>query len=153
MAPWRHDWQVIAQGNPPDTEMLAPFLRQHCQRFGHAPRVLAGDRGLFSPGNESLARSLGVTQIAIPPTGQRTPELITYEKQNWFKKGLYFRNGIEGRISVLKRTVQLWRCPAHGADGFERWIGWGILVANLVIIARALYKRQHRKRRNVKVQT
>jgi IS5 family transposase len=96
---------------------------------------------------------LGVTQIAIPPTGQRTPELITYEKQDWFKKGLYFRNGIEGRISVLKRTVQLWRCPAHGADGFERWIGWGILVANLVIIARALYKRQHRKRRNVKVQT
>ena len=76
------DWQVIAQGNPPDAEMLPPLLRQHCQRFGHPPHVLAGDRGLFSPDNESLARSLGVTQIAIPPTGQRTPERITYEKQD-----------------------------------------------------------------------
>ena len=147
------DWQVIAQGNPPDAEMLPPLLRQHCQRFGHAPRVLAGDRGLFSPDNESLARSLGVAQIAIPQTGQRTPERTAYEKQDWFKKGQRFRNGIEGRISVVKRTVQLRRCPAHGADGFERWVGWGILVANLVIIARALHKRHHRKRRIVKVQT
>jgi transposase, IS5 family len=147
------DWQVIAQGNPPDAEMLPPLLRQHCQRFGHAPRVLAGDRGLFSPDNERLARSLGVEHIAIPQTGVRSPERITYEKQDWFKKGLYFRNGIEGRISVVKRTVQLRRCPTHGPDGFERWIGWGILVANLVIIARTVHKRRHRKRRIVKVQT
>jgi IS5 family transposase len=147
------DWQVIAKGNPPDAELLPPLLRQHCQRFGHAPRMLAGDRGLFSSDNECLARRLGVEQIAIPHTGLRTPERIRYENQDWFKKGQRFRNGIEGRISVVKRTVQLRRCPAHGADGFERWIGWGILVANLVIIARALYKRRHRKRRNVKVQT
>ena len=147
------DWQVITKGNPPDAEMLPPLLRQHCQRFGHAPRMLAGDRGLFSPDNECLARSLGVEQIAIPHTGQRTPERIRYEKQDWFKKGQRFRNGIEGRISVVKRTVQLKRCPAHGSDGFERWIGWGILVANLVIIARALHKRRHRKRRIVNVQT
>jgi transposase, IS5 family len=147
------DWQVIAKGNPPDACMLPSMLRQHCQRFGHAPRVLAGDRGLFSPENESLAHSLGVEQIALPQTGQRTPARTAYEKQSWFKKGQRFRNGIEGRISVVKRTVQLRRCLAHGSDGFECWIGWGILVANMVIIARALYRRHHRKRRNVKVQT
>jgi IS5 family transposase len=147
------DWQVIAQGNPPDARMLPPLLHQHCQRFGHAPQLLAGDRGLFSPENESLARSLGVEQIAIPQTGQRTPERTAYEKQRWFKMGQRFRNGIEGRISVVKRTVQLRRCPAHGEDGFERWVGWGILVANMVIIARMVHKRRHHKRRNVKVQT
>ena len=147
------DWQVIGQGNPPDAEMLPPLLRQHCKRFGHAPHILAGDRDLFSPDNESLARSLGVRHIAIPQSGPRTPERTAYEKQVWFRKGMCFRNGIEGRISVVKRTVQLRRCPAHGADGFERWIGWGILVANLVIIARALYRRHHRKRRIGKVQT
>ena len=145
------DWQVIAQGNPPDAEMLPPLLRQHCKRFGHAPRVLAGDRGLFSPDNERLARNLGVEQIALPQTGARSPERTAYEKQDWFKKGLRFRNGIEGRISVVKRTVQLRRCPTHGSDGFERWVGTGIIVANMVIIARALYKCHHRKRRNVKV--
>jgi IS5 family transposase len=147
------DWQVIARGNPPDAEMLSPFLQQHCQRFGHAPQVLAGDRGLFSPDNERLAHSLGVAQIAIPHTGERTPERIAYEKQDWFKKDQCFRNGIEGRISVVKRTVQLKRCPAHGSDGFERWVGMGILVANLVIIARLLHKRRRRRCKNVKVQT
>src|SRR5512139_1928762 len=147
------DWQVCTLGNPPDAEMLPPFLKQHCQRFGHAPRVLAGDRGLFSPDNERLAHSLGVAQIAIPHTGERTPERIAYEKQDWFKKDQCFRNGIEGRISVVKRTVQLKRCPAHGSDGFERWVGMGILVANLVIIARLFHKRHRSRRKNVKVQT
>jgi transposase, IS5 family len=140
------DWQVIARGNPPDAEMLPALLRKHCTRFGHAPRLLAGDRGLFSPENECLARRLGVKEVALPQTGRRTPERIAYEKQTWFKQGLRFRNGIEGRISVVKRTVQLRRCPAHGSDVFDRWIGMGILVANMVIIARALHKRRRRKR-------
>ena len=146
------DWEVIAQGNPPDVRMLPPFLRQHRKRFSHAPRVLAGDRGVFSPENERLAQRLGVEQIALPQTGRRTAEREAHEKQRWFKKGERFRNGIEGRISVVKRTVQLKRCPYHGLDGFERWIGWGIVVANLVVIARALHKRRHRKYHNVKVQ-
>ena len=146
------DWQVVAQGNPLDARMLPPLLHQHCQRFGHAPKLLAGDRGLFSPENESLARSLGVEQIAIPQTGRLTPERTAYEKQRWFKQGQRFRNGIEGRISVVKRTVQLRRCPAHGEDGFERWVGWGILVANMVIIARMLHKRRYHKCRIVNVQ-
>jgi IS5 family transposase len=146
------DWQVIAQGNPPDEQMLPPFLRRHCQRFGHAPNVLAGDRGLFSPNNERLAQKLGIAQIAFPQTGARTAEREAYEKQAWFKQAQRFRNGIEGRISVVKRTLQLKRCPLQGLDGFERWVGWGILVANLVILARALHKRRHRKRRIVNVQ-
>jgi IS5 family transposase len=146
------DWQVIAQGNPPDEQMLPPFLHRHCQRFGHAPQILAGDRGIFSPENERLAQKLGVAQIALPQTGARTAAREAHEQQGWFKQAQRFRNGIEGRISVVKRTVQLKRCPLHGLDGFERWIGWGIIVANLVILARALYKRRRRKRRNVNVQ-
>ncbi len=145
-------WEVIAQGNPPDDRMLPPLLRHHRKRFGHAPHVLAGDRGVFSPANERLAKKLGVEQIVLPQKGQRTEEREAHEKQRWFKKGQRFRSGIEGRISVVKRTVQLRRCLYHGLDGFERWIGWGIIVANLVVIARALHKRRHRKSRNVKVQ-
>lgn len=141
------DWQVIALGNPPDEQLLPPLLYQHRRRFGHVPKVLAGDRGVFSPANEKLARRLGVKKIALPQRGYRTARRKRHEKQRWFKKGQRFRNGIEGRISVVKRTVQLRRCPYHGWDGFERWIGWGILVANLVVIARTLHKRRRGKRR------
>lgn len=146
------DWDLIGQGNPPDEQMLPPFLRRHRKRFGHAPRVLAGDRGIFSPASERLARRLGVQPIALPQPGSRTPERKAHEKQRWFKQGERFRNGIEGRISVVKRTVQLGRCPYHGLDGCERWVGWGIVVANLVVIARLIHKRRHRKYRNVKDQ-
>jgi IS5 family transposase len=147
------EWEVIAHGNPPDARMLPLLLRHHRKRFGHAPRVLAGDRGLFSPENERLAQELGVEQIALPQKGRRTKARESHENQRWFKQGQRFRNGIEGRISVVKRTVQLRRCLSHGLDGFERWVGWGMIVANLVVIARALHQRRHRKYRNVKVQT
>lgn len=34
------DWNIIAQGNPPDETLLPPALRHHIQLFGHAPDVL-----------------------------------------------------------------------------------------------------------------
>jgi len=135
------DWQLVAQGNPPDEQLLPALLRQHRRRFGPGPRLLAGDRGLFSPRNERLARRLGVKQICLPQPGAKTKQRCRQERQAWFKQGQRFRNGIEGRISVVRRTVQLARCPCHGLEGFERWIGWGVLVANLVVIARRQSKR------------
>jgi transposase, IS5 family len=141
------DWQLIATGNPPDDTLLPPLLPRHCQRFGHAPRVLAGDQGVFSPANEGLARRLGVEQIALPQAGPKTAQRQAYEKQPWFKHGQRFRNGIEGRISMVRRTVQLARCPNRGLEGFERWVGWGIIVANLVVLARRRHKRRCRHKR------
>jgi IS5 family transposase len=138
------DWQIVATGNPPDEQLLPPLLHRHCGRFGHAPRVLAGDQGVFSPANEALAQLLGVKQSALPQPGPKTAQRQAYEKEPWFKKGQRFRNGIEGRISVVRRTVQLARCPYHGLEGFERWVGWGIMVANLVVLARHRHKRRRR---------
>jgi IS5 family transposase len=138
------DWQLIAEGNPPDDQLLPAILHQHVRRFGHAPEVLAGDSGLFSPANEQLARQLGVKHIALRQPGAKTAQRRAYEKQPWFKHAQRFRNGVEGRISVVRRTVQLARCPSHGLAGFERWIGWGLLVANLVILARHRIKRRRR---------
>lgn len=143
-------WNVIATGNPPDETWLMPALREHRRLFHHAPHVLAGDRGFFSPANKRLARQAGVKQFAIPHTGRLTKQQRQREKQPWFKQGQRFRNGIEGRISVVRRTVQLTRCPTHGLDGFERWIGWGIIVANLVVVARKLHKRRRSSKRQAK---
>lgn len=131
-------------GNLPDDQLLPAVLSAHCRRFGRAPYLLAGDAGLFSADNEHLARRLGVRRIAILQPGHKTAHRRAREKQLWFKQAQRFRNGIEGRISVVRRTVQLARCPYHGLDGFERWIGWGILVANLVVMARLRYKRRRR---------
>jgi IS5 family transposase len=140
------DWQLIAKGNPPDAQLLPALLRNHHKRFGHGPCLLAGDQGLFSPANEQLAGRLGVKQICLPQPGAKTKQRRLHEQQAWFKRGQRFRNGIEGRISVVRRTVQLARCPYHGLDGFERWIGWGVLVANLVVMARLQTPRRRRSK-------
>ena len=70
-------WQVIATGNPPDESWLLPALREHQRLFHHAPHILAGDRGFFSPDNKRQARPMGVKQFAIPQTGH----LTTRERQ------------------------------------------------------------------------
>jgi len=139
------DWQLLPEGNPPDAPYLPLALRQHQKRFGHMPDELSTDRGFYTPENDALAQQLGIQYPALPQTGTLTPERRAYQKQAWFKKAQRFRSGIEGRISVVRRTVQLACCPYHGLAGFERWVGWGILVANLVVMSRELNKPRRRK--------
>jgi IS5 family transposase len=126
----------------PDQQHLPDSLEGHQQRFGRAPDLLAGDRGCYSPRNEKLAKEAGVKRVVLPKTGRLSPERRKHEKQRWFRRGMRFRSGSEGRISVLKRCYGLNCSLDHGEDGFGRWVGWGIVTANLVTISRTVAARQ-----------
>jgi IS5 family transposase len=126
----------------PDYEHVAASLEGHQERFGRAPYLLAGDRGCYSPKNEKLALEAGVKRIVLPKTGRLSPERQRHEKERWFRRGMCFRSGSEGRISVLKRRYGLNCCLNHGEEGFGRWVGWGILTANLATISRTVAARQ-----------
>ena len=135
-------YEILQDGGGQDHPHLRASLEGHRQRFGRAPHLLAGDRGLASPANERLAREFGVKRIVLPQVGRVSPERQQLERQRWFRRGFRFRAGIEGRISVLKRCQSLDVCLNHGEDGFGRWVGWGIVTANLVQIARTPVARQ-----------
>jgi IS5 family transposase len=120
-----------------DYAYFAGSLQAHKHRFGHPPDLVAGDRGVFSAANERVARAAGVKRVVLPGNGTGSPERRKHERERWFRRGFRFRAGIEGRISVLRRCYGLARCPDHGPDGMERYVGWGILTHNLVRIARA----------------
>ena len=124
-----------------DYPHLAGSLVAHQRRCGHPPSLLAGDRGVSSPTNEALAKQAGVKRVVLPRVGKVPPERIRQERQPWFRRGCRFRAGIEGRISVLRRCFGLDRCRDHGETGMGRWVGWGILAANLSTIARTLTRR------------
>jgi IS5 family transposase len=131
----------VLDGNPSDDGQWAPSLRRHQELFGHPPEQASGDRGLHSAGNESLAKTIGVRRVILPKPGHCSEERKQHEKQRWFRRGRRYHQGVEGRISVLKRRHGLDRCLYHGQDGFERWVGWGLIAHNLLKIGTTLAAR------------
>ena len=91
-------------------------LDAHQERFGRAPDLVAGDRGLYSPENEERAHERGVRRVVLPKSGRASRERQLHERQRWFRRGFRFRAGAEGRIHVLKRDYGLARCRDHGED-------------------------------------
>jgi IS5 family transposase len=126
----------------PDHPYLLPSLADHLARFGKPPGLVAGDRGVYTSGNEQWAQHIGVKRVVIPYAGKASRQRLQHERTPWFRRGFRFRAGIEGRISVLRRRFGLNRCLAHGEAGLGRWVGWGVLTANLVQIAQTLVTRQ-----------
>ena len=130
------DAQVLA-GAPPDAPQVADSLMRHRRQFARAPDLLTGDRGCSTPESRRAAAAAGVRRVALPHTGRPTPTSRARERRPCFRRGYRWRAGIEGRIGHLQRAYGLDRCPDHGAEGLERWVGWGVLIHDLVTIARA----------------
>lgn len=131
----------ILKGNPPDEQQWNASLKNHLKLFHHPPELATADRGVFSPKNEKRARDAGIKWVALPQPGAKSEERQEYEAQPWFRAALRFRAGIEGRISSLKRARHLNRCRNRGEIGVERWVGWGVITNNLVVIANRLVRR------------
>jgi IS5 family transposase len=138
------EFRLLEDGGGLDHPELPASLEAHQQRFGRPPNLLAGDRGVFSPENEALAHKLKIKHIVLPKTGRVSKERKAHESQSWFRRGFRFRAGIEGRIRVLKRDFGLDRCQEHGEAGMGRWVGWGIVTANLAKIAETQAARQRK---------
>lgn len=127
-------WRVL-DGNPDETAQWRPAIDYHIAQFGHPPWQASADRGLYSAQNETYAVNHGVKRVILPKTGHTSAARRQYEQQSWFKRGRHFHAGVEGRISVLKNKHQLDRCLDHGAAGFDKWVGWGVVANNLIHIA------------------
>jgi len=126
----------ILDGNPSDADQWKPSLKAHLKTFHQPPQQASGDRGLYSEPNEQLAHDLGVKKVILPQPGYRSPARLKQERKAWFVKGRHWHAGVEGRISVLKRAHDLGRCLAHGLLGFQDWVGWGVIAANLAVLGR-----------------
>lgn len=131
----------ILEGNAGDEAQLEPALEDHLRLFGGPPQLVAADRNVHSKENERRAREMGVKKVCLPKAGRKSLEREEYEGQGWYKRARRFRAGIEGRISVMARRGYLGRCRDKGEEGFGRWVGWGVLTANLETTARKLAAR------------
>jgi IS5 family transposase len=128
-------WQVL-EGNPNDDQQWLTSLEHHIECFGKPPIQMSADRGVHSGQNEQVAQKRGVKRVILPQPGRKSETRKQHEKQRWFQQGRRWHAGVEGRISVLKRRNELNRCRDHGKQGFDKWIGWGVIAANLLVIGR-----------------
>jgi transposase, IS5 family len=131
----------VLEGNPADRDHLLPALERHEESFGKPPWLVAADRGVYSPENERECQRRGIDRVCLPKPGKKSEQRREHERQGWFRRGMRFRAGVEGRISVMKRRGYLGKCRDKGESGFGRWVGWGVLSANLSTIARVLATR------------
>lgn len=142
------DYRLLV-GNPPEAPYWLPSLKHQRQLLGRVPEVATADRGVYSPKNEQAAKDLGVKRVVLPKPGAKSRARQHLEDQPWFKAVRRWRSGAEGRISHLRRARRLDRCLNRGEPGMERWLGWGVITNNLVVIATALTRprRSAKKRR------
>jgi IS5 family transposase len=130
-------WRVL-EGNPSDDQQWQPAIDYHLKQFEKPPYLASADRGVYSPHNEDYAHQKGVKRVVLPKPGYKSKERREYEAQSWFKRGRRFQAGVEGRISVGKRKHGLNCCLDHGEEGFDKWVGWGVIANNLTVMGRTL---------------
>lgn len=125
----------VHRKRPADHTLWTRALDVHAHHFGRAPDLATGDRGYSSAANEAAAVARGVRRVVLPKAGPKSPARRAHERQRWFRRGMRWRVGSEGRISVLKRRHDLHRCRYHGADGMACAVGLGVIASNLLSIA------------------
>ena len=121
----------------PDTTLWPPALDRHRSLFGRAPRLAVADAGFASAANERAAVDCGVKRVVLPRRGPPAGGGPEPPRQRWYRRGLRWRTGSEGRISALKRGHGLRRCRYRGEAGMERWVGLGVIASNLLVLGRA----------------
>ena len=129
------DYEVYPE-RVPDVKLLQNSLEAHEKLFGQMPTLAAADHGFHSDANERQAEKAGVKQVCILHPGKKSKERIQHQRQRWFRRGQKWRNGSEGRISVLQRSFGMRRSLYQGFEGMQRWVGWSILANNLRCMAR-----------------
>jgi transposase, IS5 family len=133
-------YDVFAE-RPSDRHLLAGAVQSHQKVLGRVPELAAADAGYYSQAQEEAVQALGVKYVSVPNRNTRSQERRKLQKRRWFKNGQRWRTGSEGRISTLKRRHGLDRCRYRGWDGFQRWVGLGVMADNLIQIGRCLAAR------------
>ena len=128
---------LVCATRVPDKTLWAPALARHRVLFGRAPHLAVADAGFASAANERAALDLGVKRVVLPHRGPPAGRAPALRRQRWYRRGLQWRTGSEGRISAVKRSHGLRRCRYRGAAGMERWVGLGLIAGNLLVLGRA----------------
>jgi IS5 family transposase len=126
---------VVERGNPADKDKTLKLMERAVKVLGKAPEQVVFDGGFSSRDNLEKVKGLGIRDVAF----SKAPGLAIREmvKRTWLYQRLrYFRAGIEGIISFLKRCFGWDRCAWRSYGSFRAYTWGSVIAANLVMLAR-----------------
>jgi IS5 family transposase len=125
----------IEKGNPADTTLFVPLIKQHQALYGCLPTTTIADGGYASADNIKVVKALGVKQVAFHKKNGLGLQAMGI-KAKTLKKLKDFRAGIEGNISELKRAFGTSRVLWKGEDGFLSSVWASVISYNLTRLVR-----------------
>jgi IS5 family transposase len=126
---------VVLEGNPADATLSVEMVKRQKEIWGQAPGQISYDGSFASRANLKEIKGLGVKDVAF--NKKRGIEVSEMVRSSWVYRSLsYFRAGIEGSISFLKRCFGLARCMWRGFESFKSYTWASIISHNLLVLAR-----------------
>jgi hypothetical protein len=125
----------------PEVNAVVPLADRLLARYGEGNIAsLSFDKG-FSRQQDRQLLELYIPQVIMPKRGKRTRGEKERESQKSFRALRKQHQAIESDIHCLEHHG-LNRCLDKGLNGFERYIGFGVLAYNLHKIGARLQQRQ-----------
>lgn len=124
-----------------DKDVVVAETRKAQKRHQGRIRRASYDRGFHSPENqEELAKIVQDPCLPMPGAKQAAEQEQTASVQ--FRQARQSHPGIESAINALQSGNGLERCRDRTEQGFERYIGLGVLGRNLHVLGKLLIARE-----------
>jgi IS5 family transposase len=116
---------IPERGAPIDGSLLDGAIAK-AKQSGMNVRSVYADRGFGTPRADDALSDHGIRDVVIPRQQRAAP----IERTRAWRRRYRYRNGLEGRISQLKRKG-LRRTRLRGLEGAQTWVGGITLSHNL----------------------
>lgn len=130
------DYQVVAKGVG-DEALIVPVMKALQDKYEGKIQSASFDRGFHTPENQKALAEI-VKTPCIAAKGKHQGRRQQKEGTVAFRKARQNHPGVESTIGALQSGNGQKRCRDRGEQGYERYVGLGILGRNLQTLGKLL---------------
>jgi hypothetical protein len=125
-----------------DDQVAVRMVAETQARFAHF-NGCGFDKGFHSPANQ-IELQKRLKHPVLPKKGRRNKEELKRERSEEFKADKRQHSAVESAINALE-VHGLDKCPDHGIEGFERYVGLAVLSRNIQKLGAEIRKQEQLK--------
>lgn len=133
------DYRVVANGVL-DQDLVVPVMKAAQEKFDGKIKSASFDRAFHTPENQEALAEI-VRTPCIVAKGQEKGRQQQRQGTVAFRTARQHHPGVESAIGALQSGNGMKRCRDRGKQGYERYVGLGILGRNLHTLGKVLLAR------------